>query len=88
LLVLAALVVVWLATRPPAPKPTAPKAFVPIREGATIDFSSGKPVVKQTAEEKALIDATVKEMDAAARNIRFAPIAPPKVEPDRGAVRK
>lgn len=80
LVIIAVLVAAWFATRPPPPKPAAIKPVVPIRDGATIDFSSGKPVVKQTAEEKAIIDAAVKEMDDAARNIQLAPIVPPKIE--------
>lgn len=76
----AALAVVWFATRPPAPKPPPFKPVVPIQDNATIDFSSGKPVVRQSAEEKAIIDAAVKEMDEAARNIQLTPIVPPKIE--------
>jgi hypothetical protein len=63
------------------PKPQPSRASeVPIPDGATIDFSSGKPVVRADAGEKAIIDAAVKEMNEAAKNIRFEPLAPPPVE--------
>jgi hypothetical protein len=50
---------------------------VEIQDGKTIDFSSGKPVLKDSPQEKAIIDAAVKEMDDAAKNVTFAPSAPP-----------
>ena len=63
------------------PKPVADrKATVPIPDGATIDFSSGKPVVRADVGEKAIIDAAVKDMNEAAKNIRFEPLAPPPLE--------
>jgi hypothetical protein len=80
LAIVAALAVVWFATRPPPPKPPPFKPVVSIQDHATIDFSSGQPVVRRSAEEKAIIDAAVKEMDEAARNIKLTPIVPPKVE--------
>lgn len=46
-------------------------AFVPIVDGRTIDFSSGAPVVTQTAADKAEMDQAVKEMDAAAKDVTF-----------------
>lgn len=67
-----------------APTPfTPPPVVVPgtrpavrIQDGKTIDFSSGKPVVKDSGEEKTIIDAAVKEMDEAAKNVRFSPTTP------------
>lgn len=51
---------------------------VAIQDGKTIDFSSGRPVVKDTAKEKASIDKAVKEMDEASKGITFSsPSAPP-----------
>jgi len=57
---------------------TAPHPEVAIQDGKTIDFSSGKPVVKDSAKEKAAIDKAVKEMEAAAKDVIFSsPTAPP-----------
>jgi hypothetical protein len=56
--------------------PAAPSSMVAIQDGKTIDFSSGKPVVKDSPEEKAIIDRATKEMDEAARSVTFGP--PPK----------
>jgi hypothetical protein len=63
--------------------PPKPKPLVPIEDGKTIDFSSGNPVVKDSAAEKAIIEKSVKDMEAALRNVTFtlpppAPAAPPK----------
>jgi len=60
--------------------PSAPKPEVAIQDEKTIDFSSGKPVVKDSAEEKAIIANSVKEMNEAAAGIRFGP-APKPAEP-------
>jgi hypothetical protein len=57
-------------------------APVEIRDGKTIDFSSGKPVVKDSSQEKAIIDAAVKEMEDATRNVSFAP-TPAPAPPDQ-----
>ena len=46
-----------------------------IQDGKTIDFSSGKPVLKDSPEEKALIARSVKEMEAAAQQVTFGPAA-------------
>ena len=56
---------------PARPAPT--NATVTIQDGKTIDFSSGKAVVRDTAGEKAIIDAAVKEMEAAAKEVTFGP---------------
>lgn len=58
----------------------APLPEVEIQDGKTIDFSTGKPVVKNSAEEQAIIDAAVKEMDAAAKDVSFGPTASPAPE--------
>jgi|SRR5882724_3443661 len=52
-----------------------PTPEVPIQDGKTIDFSTGKPIVKDSAEERAIIDAAVKEMDAASKDATFIPTA-------------
>lgn len=57
---------------PPPPMAKAP-AVVPIQDRKTIDFSSGKPVVKDDAEEHAAIAKAEKEMAAAAQGVTFGP---------------
>lgn len=44
---------------------------VAIQDRKTIDFSSGQPVVKDSANEQAIIDAAVKEMDDAMKDVTF-----------------
>jgi hypothetical protein len=73
-------------SRPPSASPFAPppnqgapanpKPVVAIEDGKTIDFSSGGAIVKDTAQEKAIIEKAVKEMLAAQKNVSFAPKAP------------
>lgn len=71
---------VWSLSRPRAPrraiKPAAAAAAseVPIPDGKTLDFSSGKPVVKDSAAERAELNRAVKAMDAAAAGVTFAPV--------------
>ena len=55
----------------PAAKNSPPVA---IEDGKTIDFSSGKPVVKDSTQDKAAIDKAVKEMDDAAKDVTFGPL--------------
>lgn len=74
----------WWRQRAATPPPAVPLAVsgaqrgpeVPIQDNKTIDFSSGQPVVKDSAREKALIEAAAKDMADAAKNIRFEPTAP------------
>lgn len=63
----------WLGRAKPV---AVEKPPVTIQDGQTIDFSSGKAVVKQSPQEKAIIDAAVKEMDEAAKGVRFGPTPP------------
>ena len=51
----------------------APSNVVPIQDGKTIDFSSGKPVVKDDAQEKAIMAKAEKEMEEASKEITFGP---------------
>jgi len=53
-------------------------AFVPIQDGKTIDFSDGSPAVKDSAADRAAIDAAVKDIDAASRDVSFPAEPPPK----------
>jgi hypothetical protein len=69
---------------PAAPAATAAKPgdAVAIHDRQTIDFSSGKPVAKDTAADQAAIDAAVKEMNDATKNITFGPSIDPKKTPE------
>ena len=53
-------------------------ALVPIQDGKTIDFSDGSPAVKDGPADRAAIDAAVKDMDAASRDVSFPAEPPPK----------
>lgn len=64
-------------SRPSAP--AKPKPEVAIEDGKTIDFSSGVPVVKDSAKEKAALDRAVKEMADATKNVTFGPRPPAPV---------
>ena len=71
-----------VAPRTPAPlaSPADPAARAPevaIQDRKTIDFSTGKPVIKDSAAEQAAIDRAVKQMDAAAAGVTFGPTAAP-----------
>lgn len=52
---------------------TTQKTTVAIQDGKTLDFSSGKPVLKDSADEKAIIEQSVKEMNEAAASVTFGP---------------
>lgn len=70
-----------------APVVTTPKAvgpvaaeqpFVPLggpNERKTIDFSSGKPVVTDSAEDRAAMEKALKEIAEATQNVTFGPAA-------------
>ena len=76
------------ATPPKAVGPVAgetPPAGEPVDltkvDGQTVDFSSGRPVVKKGGEDEAAIAAAKKDMDAALAEVSFAPAKksePPK----------
>lgn len=74
-----AIVVAYRLLRPPPPPP-ASRPVVEIRDRATIDFSSGQPVARDDAAEKALIDAALNDINEAAKNITFEPLPAPKIE--------
>jgi hypothetical protein len=65
------------ANPPPVTAVTVPRPVVPIQNQKTIDFSSGRPVVKDSASDQAILDSAVKEMAEASKDIRFAPTPPP-----------
>lgn len=62
-----------VAARTLAPEPPAanPPVDLTKHDGQTIDFSTGKPVVKNSAADQAVVDAAVKEMAEAARDVTF-----------------
>ncbi len=63
----------WYFFRPQdeSPRPLPPE--VSIEDGKTIDFSKGKAEVRNTAEDQAAMDAAVKEMEEATKDISFGP---------------
>lgn len=65
------------AARPAATQP-APYVDLTKHDGQTIDFSSGKPMVKDSPEDRAAIAAALKDMEEATRDTTFD--APPKKE--------
>ena len=74
-------------SRPPvAAKPVPPAAPVDLaqHDGQTIDFSSGRPVVKDSAADRAAIEQATQEMAEAVKGVTFGPPAkknPPPPEP-------
>ena len=52
-------------------KPAEPVVLGGPNEHKTIDFSSGQPVVKDSAEDQAAIDAALKDMAEATKNVTF-----------------
>lgn len=56
----------------PAPAIPAPEPVDLAKHDAkTIDFSSGKPVVKDTPEDRAALQAGLKEIEEATRDVTF-----------------
>lgn len=56
-------------TTPPAP--TAKPVDLEKHDAKTIDFSSGKPVVKDSPEDRAALEAGLKDIEEATRNVTF-----------------
>lgn len=63
------------ATVPP-PTPAQPRPEVAIQEGKTIDFSSGKPEIRDTPEDRAALEKAKAEMDEATKDVVFPPTKP------------
>ena len=65
------------STEPVAPPRSAPIAAPaePVdlakHDGQTVDFSSGKPVVKDSPEDKAELEKAAKELEEAAKDVTF-----------------
>lgn len=68
------------AAPPPAVAPTTetkPMPEVAIQEGKTIDFSTGKPEIRDTPEDRAALEKAKAEMDEATKDIVFEPTKKP-----------
>ena len=63
----------WYFLRPQDSGPRIMPPEVPIEDGKTIDFSKGKAEVRNTAEDQAAMDAALKEMEEATKDITFEP---------------
>ena len=67
----------------PAPAPPATTAE-PVNllehDGAAIDFSSGRPVVKNTPADRAAVAREVQAMDAATKDVTFQPVTAPATQ--------
>jgi hypothetical protein len=69
----------YLYLRAPAPAPApagpppAPPVNIAIEDGKTIDFSSGQPVVTDSAEDRAALERAKREMEEAAKDVTFSP---------------
>ena len=59
--------------------PSAAPVDLAKHDGQTIDFSSGKPVVRDLPEDKAALDKVTKEMAEATKDVTFEA---PKKEPE------
>lgn len=68
---------------PPDPAQALPN--VAIQEGKTIDFSSGRPEIRDTPEDRAALEKAKREMDEATKDVVFAPTKPvaPATEAER-----
>lgn len=66
------------ATRTLAP---APPVDLTQHDGQTIDFSTGAPVVKDSPEDQAAINAAVKDIAEATQGVVFKAAPPPPPEP-------
>ena len=69
------------AVSPASPGGTAgPLDFEKV-DGKTLDLSSGRPVLKDSTEDRAAMDAALKEMEEASKDVLFE--APKPKEPGR-----
>lgn len=75
-----------LAWRRSGPRRPCPEVAIP--DGTTIAFSVGKPVVTDTAEERAAIEKAVQAMEAAAKDVTFTSPTPPAAPPKKADAKK
>ncbi len=61
-------------TKPKTSARTIPA--IEIQDGVTIDFSTGKPVIVNTPQNKAAIATAVKEIDEAVTDVKFKATKP------------
>jgi hypothetical protein len=78
---LAVAFIVWKRLPPPpAPQPTVPNAPAPARgvaieDGTASDFSPGAAEIRATPADQTAINAALREMQEATKNISFEPPA-------------
>lgn len=60
-----------------APEPPAAPVDLTQHDGKTVDFSSGRPVVKDAPEDQAARDAAMKDIADATKDITFRVTPPP-----------
>lgn len=70
ILIIAALAGFYLQRKSPPPAPVA------IKDGQTIDFSTGQAVVTETEEDRAAMDKAQREMAEATADVTFQPKSP------------
>jgi hypothetical protein len=65
--------------------PAAPPVDLTQAEGKTVDFSSGRPVVKDSPEDRAALERGLREIEEARKGVTFeaAPKEKTKDEPKR-----
>lgn len=67
-----------------AARPSPAKSAEPVNllehDGAAIDFSSGRPVVKNTPADRDAVAREVQAMDAATRDVTFQPVTTPATQ--------
>ncbi len=69
----------WIGWQRTRPAPLENPVDLAKHDGQTIDFSSGKPVVKDSAEDQAALDAAAKDLAEASKGVTFDP---PKKKPE------
>lgn len=71
------------AERTLAPAPPAAMIDLEKHDRQTLDFSSGQPVVKDTPEDRAALEAALRDIDAARQGVTFeaASATPPPSVP-------
>jgi len=63
----------------PVKAPVPPEVDLAKHEGQTIDFSSGKPVVRDSPADQAALKQGLREIEEATKDVTFpAPKSPPK----------
>jgi hypothetical protein len=67
----------YLRHRAEPPAAVEPLPEVAIQEGKTIDFSSGKPEIRDTPEDRAALEKAKAEMDEATKDMVFQPTKNP-----------